>query len=580
MASDKILGIDLGTTNTCFGIIEGGEPTLLKNRKGNEVTRSVVAFQSDGEILVGEKAENQEVKNPDRTVRSIKRKMGREEYTVSIGVDDYTPEQISAFILSRVKEDAEQYVGEEIERAIITVPAYFTDRQRQATKRAGKIAGLEVERIINEPTAAAIAYGIDDNEDKTVLIFDLGGGTFDVSLLDMGQGVYDVVATNGDAKLGGDDWDQVLIDHFAEKFNEEHGIQLKDRPQARARLKEECRDTKERLSSSYDDTVQVPFITQTEDGALNLEYNITREHFNRLSASLVHSLEDPVEQVMEDGGVSETDIDDVILVGGATRMPMVREKVEEMFGMPPKNHVNPDKAVALGATIQAGLISGEAEDTVLLDVTPLTLGIEVQGGIFEPLIPRNSTIPTETSKIYTTSKDNQKSVHIRVFQGEEPIADRNEFLDEFVLTGLPKAEAGTPKIEVTFSIDLDGIVNVTAHELASGKKRNIEIKGGSGIAGEKIEEMRAEKREAERESKEQRRRRKIQTRAEEMVEHAETALQDENIDVSVRVANEIEEQKQVVEQILAKEDFNMANLETEMDRLEHNVGQVDMPLPQ
>jgi len=578
MASDKILGIDLGTTNTAFGIIENGEPTILKNDRGEDVTPSIVAFRENGETLVGQPASNQQIQNPERTFTSVKRVMGREDYTLSVGSEDFKPEEISAFILRRMKDIAEDYVGEEINRAVITVPAYFSDRQRQATVRAGEIAGLEVERIINEPTAAAIAYGIDDDRDQTVLIFDLGGGTFDVSLLDLGSGVYDVIATNGNSKLGGDDWDRVLVEHFADKFEDEYGINLLNRTQARVRLETGCEEIKKRLSTSYNETLNLPYITSTEDGeTLNLEYQITREHFNRLSTSLLKKIEGPTEQVLVDGGVSKDDVDDVILVGGSTRMPMVREKVEEIFGMKPKNHIDPDKAVAIGATIQAGLISGEKQDTVLLDVTPLTLGIEVQGGIFEPLIPRNKTIPTQASKIYSTSRDNQESVYIRVYQGEQPVASRNELLDEFILSGIPKAQAGTPQIEVSFSIDLDGIVNVSAEELATGRQKEVEIKRGSGIAGERVDEMRDRQDEIKRKSEKEKREKRLRTRAEELTNDANVALTDPSVELDIQTANLIEERRDVVLELLEEDEIVYEDLEAALEKLEYTIDHIELP---
>ncbi|MFB6309795.1 MAG: molecular chaperone DnaK, partial [Salinirussus sp.] len=446
MASNKILGIDLGTTNSAFAVMEGGDPEIIVNAEGDRTTPSVVAFD-DGEQIVGKPAKNQAVQNPENTVESIKRHMGEEDYTVTLDGESYTPEQVSAMILQKIKRDAEDYLGDDVEKAVITVPAYFSDRQRQATKDAGEIAGFEVERIINEPTAAAMAYGLDDETDQTVLVFDLGGGTFDVSILDLGGGVYEVVATNGDNDLGGDDWDQAIIDYLADEFEADHGIDLRDDRQALQRLTEAAEEAKVELSNRKETTITLPFIAATDDGPLDLEESLTRAKFESLTADLVERVVGPTEQALEDAGYDRNDIDEVILVGGSTRMPQVQEKVEELVGQEPKKNVNPDEAVALGAAIQGGVLSGDVDDIVLVDVTPLSLGVEVKGGLFERLIEKNTTIPTEESKIFTTAQDNQTQVQIRVFQGEREIAEENELLGEFALTGIPPSPAGVPQIE-------------------------------------------------------------------------------------------------------------------------------------
>jgi len=442
MASNKILGIDLGTTNSAFAVMEGGDPEIIVNGEGERTTPSVVAFTDDDERLVGKPAKNQAIQNPEKTIASIKRHIGEDDYTVEIEGEEYTPEEISAMILQKIKRDAEDYLGDDVEKAVITVPAYFSDRQRQATKDAGEIAGFEVERIINEPTAASMAYGLDDDSDQTVLVYDLGGGTFDVSILDLGGGVYEVVATNGDNDLGGDDWDEAIIDWLADEFEDEHGIDLRDDRQALQRLKDAAEEAKIELSSRKETEINLPFITATDDGPIHLEESMTRAKFESLTQDLIDRTVDPTEQALEDAGYDADEIDEVLLVGGSTRMPQVAEKVEELTGKAPQKNANPDEAVALGAAIQGGVLGGEVDDIVLLDVTPLSLGIEVKGGLFERLIEKNTTIPTEESKIFTTAADNQTTVQVRVFQGERELAAENEMLGEFHLTGIPPAPRG------------------------------------------------------------------------------------------------------------------------------------------
>ena len=484
----KVVGIDLGTTNSVIAVIEGGEPTIIPNAEGSRLTPSVVAFSKDGERLVGQVAKRQSVTNADRTVLSIKRHMGT-DHRVSIDDKEYTPQEISAMILAKMKSDAEEYLGEEVKQAVITVPAYFSDSQRQATKDAGQIAGLEVLRIINEPTAAALSYGSDRAETEKILVFDLGGGTFDVSILELGDEVVEVIATSGNNRLGGDDFDERIVGYLVAEFKKEYGVDLSKDRMAMQRLVEAAEKAKVELSSVTNTNVNLPFITADSQGPRHLDINLTRAKFEELAEDLVEKTMEPTRRALKDAGLSASEIDKVILVGGATRMPMIQRAVKEVLGREPYKGINPDEVVAMGAAIQAGVLAGDVKDVVLLDVTPLSLGIETLGGVFTRLIERNTTIPTSATETFTTAADNQTQVDIHVLQGERPMAKDNVTLGRFALDGIPPAPRGVPKIEVTFDIDENGIVNVSAKDLGTGKEQKITIKSSSGLSDEDIEKM-------------------------------------------------------------------------------------------
>ncbi len=574
--AEIILGIDLGTTNSVMAYLEGGRPKVIPSAQGSNLIPSIVAETSDGERLVGEPAKRQRILNPENTIFAVKRLIGRRwddpevqrdtelmpykmrkakngGVEVKMGGKWYTPQEISAMILQKIKEDAEAYFGHEVKYAVITVPAYFDDSQRQATKDAGKIAGFEVKRILNEPTAAALAYGLDKGKEGKIAVFDLGGGTFDISILDVGDGVFEVLSTNGDTHLGGEDFDQRIIELLIEDFKKKEGIDLTEDRAALQRLKEAAEKAKIELSSTQETTINIPYITATKEGPKHLTYKLTRAELEKITADLLERLEEPCRKALEDAKLSPSDIDEVILVGGMTRMPAVKQKVQEIFGKKPKQDLNPDEVVAMGAAVQAGVLTGEVTDITLLDVTPLSLGVEVLGGMVEVMIPRNTTIPTEKKKIFTTAVDNQPAVEVHVLQGERPMAKDNKSLGRFILDGIPPAPRGVPRIEVTFAIDANGILNVSAKDLATNKEQKITITASTGLSEDEVNKLIEEAKKHAEEDKKRKELAEIRNKADTLTFVAEKTLKDLKDKIDGKTKEEVEKLVKELRDEIAKD---------------------------
>ena len=559
----KIVGIDLGTVNSEVAVMEGGKPVLIKSAEGEPYFPSIVAFTKEGEMLVGEAAKRQAIMNPEGTIHRIKRKMGTAE-KVKVWGKEFTPEQISAFILQKIKRDAEEYLGEEVKEAVITVPAYFNDDQRQATKDAGKIAGFEVKRILNEPTAAALAYGLDKEGEHKIAVYDLGGGTFDITIMEVGDGVFEVLSTNGDTQLGGADMDRAIVDYLAEKFKEEHGIDLREDKKALQRLTEAAEKAKMELSSSMQTSIDLPYITVVNNEPKHIQETLTRAKFEQLIEPIVKRTIEPCQQALKDAKLKTDDVDHVVLVGGTTRIPYVRKVVEEIFGKKPERGVDPMECVAFGAAIQAGILSGEVEkDIVLLDVTPLTLSIETLGNVATPIIERNTTIPTKKSKIFTTAADNQTSVDIHILQGERPMASDNKSLGRFTLAGIPPAPRGVPQIEVTFDIDANGILHVSAKDMATGKAQSITITGSTKLSDEEIERMRKEAEEHAEEDRKRKEKVEARNNAETLIYTTEKTLEELKDKISSEKREKAEKAIKELKEALEKDDVEEIKKKTD-----------------
>tara|TARA_X000001036_G_C20668906_1_gene801729 strand:+ start:30 stop:1859 length:1830 start_codon:yes stop_codon:yes gene_type:complete len=563
----KAVGIDLGTTNSVVAVLEGGEPTVIANTEGSRTTPSVVAFAKDGEVLIGEVAKRQAITNPERTIRSVKRDMGS-GWNINIDDKSYNSQEISARTLMKLKRDAESYLGDTVTEAVITVPAYFDDAQRTATQEAGKVAGLEVLRIINEPTAAALAYGLDKgDEDQTILVFDLGGGTFDVSVLEIGDGVFEVKSTSGDTVLGGDDWDERVIQWLIDSFNNDHGVDLSKDNMAAQRLKEAAEKAKIELSASQSTQINLPFITATDAGPLHMDYSFSRSKFQELTEDLLERCRKPFEQAIKDANLAKSDIDHVIMVGGSTRMPAVSELVQSMTGKEPNKSVNPDEVVAVGAAVQAGVLRGEVKDILLLDVTPLSLGIETKGGVMTKLIERNTTIPTRRTEVFTTADDNQPSVEIHVLQGEREMSQFNKTLGKFQLVDLPPAPRGVPQIEVTFDIDANGIVHVSAKDRATGKEQSITITGQSSLEKDKIDQMIADAEAHANEDRERREEAEARNSADSLIYQTEKMIRDNEDKITDDEKTDVEEKIASLKGLLEDEGASLDDLKEAVESL-------------